>query len=133
MSLHPCSDGGQSSVPQNDCTASDLNQQLDGAMPNGVGFDGLRNPEEALVILAFYQPADSSEEGGGCHRADLFACAGLAAPLGGGAYDISCASCEGGTRTAPGNDNGPCPKSLEKDNVCFLQTCNDILAQSGFE
>jgi hypothetical protein len=131
MSLHPCSDGGRSGGI--DCMASDLNQQLDGAMPNGVGFDGLQNPEEALVILAFYQPLDSSEEGGGCRRADLSACAGLAAPLGGGSYDISCASCEGGVRTTPGNDNGPCPKDLDKNNSCFLQTCDDILAENGFE
>ena len=93
MSLHPCGDGGRFG-PVADCMANDLNQQLDGAMPNGLGFDGLKNPEEAQLVLAFYQPIDSSEGGGGCHRADLYACAGLAAPLGGGAYDISCASCQ---------------------------------------
>jgi hypothetical protein len=133
MSLHPCSDGGRFG-PIPDCMASDLNQQLDGAMPNGLGFDGLKKPEEeAHLILAFYQPADASEEGGGCHRADLFACAGLATPLGGGAYDISCASCKEGSRTAPGNNNGPCPKDLTQRTSCFLQLCDSLLADNGFD
>jgi len=133
MSLHSCGDGGRPGPSTRDCIASDLNQQLDGAMPNGLGFNGLQNPEEALVVLAFYQPTDTSEEGGGCHRGDLFACAGLAAPFGGGAYDISCASCEGGTTTAPGNDTGPCPRDQDKKNSCFLQTCDQILLDSGFD
>jgi hypothetical protein len=130
MSLHPCLDGSRFG-PVADCMASDINQQLDGAMPNGLGFDGLKNPEEALLILAFYEPS-SSEEAGGCHRADLVACAGLAAPLGGGPYDISCASCQGGSRTSTGNDNGPCPRDLSQGNSCFLQVCDSLLANNGY-
>jgi hypothetical protein len=133
MSLHSCGDGGRPSPSTRDCIASDINQQLDGAMPNGLGFNGLQNPEEALVVLAFYQPTDTSEVGGGCHRTDLYACAGLAAPFGGGAYDISCASCEGGSTTAPGNDTGPCPRDQDKRSSCFLQTCDEILRDSGFD
>ena len=133
MSLHPCGDGGRAGSGTRECIASDINQQLDGAMPNGLGFNGLQNPEEALVVLALYQPTDTSEVGGGCHRADLFACAGLAAPFGGGAYDISCASCEGGLTTAPGNDTGPCPRDQDKRGACFLQTCDEILRDSGFD
>ena len=132
MSLHPCGDGGRGG-PSANCIASDLNQQLDGAMPNGVGFDGLKNPEEAQLVLAFYQPTEVTEQGGGCHRPDLFACAGLAAPLGGGAYDISCASCQGGNRNAPGSDNGPCPKGLPMTNSCFLKICDELLGFNGFE
>jgi hypothetical protein len=132
MSLRPCLDGGQFG-PVADCMASDLNQQLDGAMPNGLGFEGLKNPEEAQLILAIYQPSPS-EGAGGCHRTDLVACAGLAAPLGGGAYDITCASCQGGSRTAPGSNNGPCPRELVAERTsCFLQVCDDLLASSGFE
>jgi hypothetical protein len=133
MGLHPCGDGGRSGSFV-DCMASDINQQLDGAMPNGLGFDGLKNPEEAQLVLAFYQPSETSENGGGCHRADLFACAGLAAPLGGGAYDISCASCQGGSRTAPGNDTGPCPKGGPSGTgACFLKQCDRYLEANGFE
>jgi len=132
MSLHPCGDGGKGG-PSGQCIASDLNQQLDGAMPNGLGFDGLKNPEEAQLIMAFYQPADTSDQGGGCHRADLFACAGLAAPLGGGAYDISCGSCQGGNRTAPGSDTGPCPKGPAMTYSCFLKVCDELLANNGFD
>lgn len=132
MGLHPCGDAGRSGSFA-ECMANDLNQQLDGAMPNGLGFDGLKNPEEAQLVLAFYQPSQGSDEGGGCHRADLFACAGLAAPLGGGAYDISCASCQGGSRTAPGNDTGPCPKGLSGTGSCFLKICDGYLETNGFE
>jgi hypothetical protein len=131
MSLHPCGDGGRLG-PSADCIAGDLNQQLDGAMPNGLGFDGFKNPEESQLILAFYQPVNTSDQGG-CHRSNLFACAGLAAPLGGGAYDISCASCQGGSRTAPGNDNGPCPKGPSMTNSCFLKICDSILMNNGFD
>lgn len=132
MTVHPCGDGGRFG-PSSDCLASDINQQLDGAMPNGLGFDGLKNPEEVQLVLAFYQPTGTSEEGGGCHRADLFACAGLAPPLGGGAYDISCASCQGGNRTAPGNDTGPCPKGPSGVSSCFLRLCDVYLANNGFD
>jgi hypothetical protein len=133
MGLHPCGDGGRSgSSTTADCLSSDLNQQLDGAMPNGLGFDGFKNPEEAQLVLAFYQPSDVSEEVGGCRRADLFACAGLAAPLRGGPYDVSCASCLGGSRNAPGSDNGPCPKGPPRENSCFLQLCDQYLANNGY-
>jgi hypothetical protein len=133
MRLHPCTDGGRFG-DLDDCMANDLNQQLDGAMPNGLGFDGLKNAEEGQVVLALYQSPDSSEETGGCHRADLFACAGLAAPLGGGPYDITCASCQAGPRTAPGSNNGPCPRDqLSLGANCFLQVCDSLLANSGFD
>jgi hypothetical protein len=39
MSLHACGDGGRGGFSQS-CMASDLNQQLDGAMPNGLGSTG---------------------------------------------------------------------------------------------
>ena len=130
MRLHPCYDGGRSN--RDDCLASDLNQQLDGAMPAGLGFDGLKNPDDAQLVLAFYQPTDSSEENGGCHRADIVACAGLAAPLGGGAYDISCASCQYGQKTTVGSDTGPCPRPTSSTESCFLWYCNDVLAGSGY-
>jgi hypothetical protein len=131
MTLHFCTDAGRSGS-SSECMADDLNQQLDGAMPHGLGFDGLKNPEEVQLILAFYQPQESSTEAA-CHRADLFACAGLAPPLGGGNYDITCASCQGGSRTAAGPDNGPCPRDQSQRNSCFLQRCDAILAQNQLE
>ena len=131
MRLHPCFDGGRAGRER--CMASDINQQLDGAMPNGLGFDGLKNPEEAQLVLAFYQPTSTSEEDGGCHRFDMVACAGLAPPLGGGAYDISCASCLNAQKTTQGSDNGPCPRDLTDDKSCFLQHCDQILGENGYD
>jgi hypothetical protein len=131
MTLHPCGDGGRLGS-SHDCMSSDLNQQLDGAMPRGLGFDGLKNPEDTHLILALYQPTESSTEGT-CSRTNLFACAGLAPPLGGGNYDITCASCQGGSRTAAGPDNGPCPRDQAQRGSCFLQQCDALLEQNGYE
>jgi hypothetical protein len=124
MTLAPCGDAGR---PVN-CLADSLNQQLDGAMPQGLGFDGLDNADDVQLVLAFYQPPDA-ESITPCSRADLVACAGLRPPLGGGNYDISCASCQGGSKSAPGPDNGPCPRTK---GSCFLQECNEILANNNY-
>jgi hypothetical protein len=129
MTLLPCADGGRLV----NCLAENLNQQLDGALPQGLGFDGLSNPDDVQLVLAFYQPIDAATVSS-CNRADLVACAGLAPPLGGGNYDISCASCQGGPKNAPGPDNGPCPKpkSTSGKSYCFLEACNDILAKNNY-
>jgi hypothetical protein len=124
MTLLPCADAGKPV----DCLAESLNQQLDGALPNGLSFDGLENPDDVQLVLAFYQSLDAASVAP-CSRTDLVACAGLAPPLGGGNYDITCASCEGGPKGAPGPDNGPCPRP--KDGGCFLNACNDILSSNG--
>jgi hypothetical protein len=124
MTLLPCSDGGR---PAN-CLAESLNQQLDGAIPRGLGFDGLQNPDDVLLMLAFYDSVDPMSTAS-CARTDLVACAGMRPPLGGGNYDISCASCQGGPKNAPGPDNGPCPKPR---NSCFLDECDSILAKNAY-
>jgi hypothetical protein len=124
MTLLPCGDAGR---PPN-CLADSLNQQLDGAIPHGLGFDGLENPDAVQLVLAFYESVESTSASS-CDRTDLVACAGLAPPLGGGNYDISCASCQGGPKNAPGPDNGPCPKPR---NSCFLQACADILEKNSY-
>jgi hypothetical protein len=124
MTLLPCVDAGRPV----DCLAASINQQLDGALPQGLGFDGLENPDEVQLVLAFYQPLEASSVAS-CDRSDLVACAGLAPPLGGGNYDITCASCQGGPKAAPGPDNGPCPRPK---GSCFLEACNDLLSNNGF-
>jgi hypothetical protein len=124
MTLLPCGDGGRPA----DCFAESLNQQLDGAIPRGLGYDGLENPDDVQLMLAFYEPLEPSSIAS-CERGDLVACAGMAPPLGGGNYDISCASCQGGVRNAPGPDNGPCPKPKTS---CFLEECEATLAKNGY-
>ena len=57
MTLVPCADAARPAS----CVAESLNQQLDGAIPRGVGFDGLKNPGEIQLVLAFYQPLASSD------------------------------------------------------------------------
>src|SRR4030095_4530471 len=106
--------------------AEGLNQQLDGAIANGLGFDGLKNPDDVVLFLAVYQQQEfliDTEEGQpSCRRVDLVACAGLAPPLGGGEYDMSCASCQDGARNPPSRNNGPCPR--DGTGSCFLEKCD---------
>jgi hypothetical protein len=115
------------------CLADGLNQQLDGAIAKGLGFDGLQNPDDVVLFLAFYQQQDfvqDTEEGqASCRRVDLVACAGLAPPLGGGEYDMSCASCQDGAKNPSSRNNGPCPKD---NNSCFLDKCDKWLASNGY-
>jgi hypothetical protein len=123
MNISPCFD------PRfhNSCLADALNQELDGAIPGGLGFDGLRDPAEVQLILAIYQPVDPTVTDRTCAPNDLVACAGLAEPLGGGSFDISCASCQGGSRTPPGRDNTPC----SAPRTCFLRTCSMLLSANS--
>jgi hypothetical protein len=130
MRMPICGDGG-TAARQLKCVADGLNQELDGAIPNGLGFNGLKDSNDVLLVFAFYEPQDPSNGEASCLRADLVACAGLSQPLTGGPYDMTCASCQGGAKNAPGRDNGPCPKGTGKDS-CFLQTCEKWLAQNGY-
>jgi hypothetical protein len=130
MTLPGCRESGRAA-----CLAGGLNQQLDGAIAKGLGFDGLQNPDDVELFLAFYQQQDFLEEPEesqpACRRVDLVACAGLAPPLGGGEYDMSCASCQDGPRNPQSRDNGPCPR--DNNTSCFLQKCDSWLAQNGYD
>jgi hypothetical protein len=125
MSILPCGEGGISRSGK--CIAERINQQLDGAMPKGVTSDGLRSADDVMLVIGLYQAGPGSDVG--CGVDTLFACAGMSTPLGGGNYDISCASCQGGSRTPTGADTGPCPR-LGNDK-CFLQSCYGFLKTAG--
>lgn len=130
MTLTHCKAAGRAA-----CLAAELNQQLDGAIANGLGFDGLENPDDVELFLAFYQQQDfqqeeTEESQPSCRRVDLVACAGLAPPLGGGEYDMSCASCQDGAKNPQSRNNGPCPKDA---NSCFLEKCDSWLASNGYD
>jgi hypothetical protein len=131
MTLARCGRGGLPAAT-GACLSEALNQQLDGALPNGLTFDGLKSPDDVLLFLAVYQVGtDPAIEEESCDLHHLVACAGLSAPLGGGDFDISCASCQGGGRGAAGRDNGPCPRDPKDKASCFLQTCYGVIASAG--
>jgi hypothetical protein len=132
MTLSPCGRGGLANAPTA-CLAKTLNQALDGALPNGLTFDGLKSPVDVLLFMGIYQPDPDSTDAESCSLGRLVACAGLSEPLGGGDFDISCASCQGGGRGAAGRDNGPCPRDPRDKTSCFLQTCYGVLAKSDFQ
>lgn len=104
------------------CLASELNSLLDGAIKNGLTFDGFDAQEDGLVTLALFEEDALGDPA--CDPNRLVACAGLAPPLGGGDFDITCASCQDGSHFALGSNNGPCPTDK---NECFLQRCERFL------
>lgn len=106
------------------CMAGKFGDALDEAFPHGLTFDGFEDPADGLLVLAVYEPKDGVEP---CALDTLVACAGLAEPLRGGPYNITCASCQGGLHTSLGNDTGPCPVS---PGECFLERCAMMLAQA---
>ena len=117
MTVAPCSDPRG----HNACLADALNQQLDGAIPGGLGFEGLKEPGQAELLLAIYQPIDPASTNPPCAASDLVACAGLS-QASGTSFDISCASCQGGSKTPPGRDDSACA-----GHSCFLKTCSMLI------
>lgn len=107
------------------CFADLLNQSLDQMIKNGLSFDGFNEQEDVLLSLAIFDA--EGQAGADCDPDRLLACAGLAPPLGGGDYDITCASCQNGSHFSLGRDNGPCPISQQE---CFLQRCDRLLRAS---
>jgi hypothetical protein len=122
-----CADGGTS-----DCTDIGLNDRLTAAVPNGLTYSGLQSPDGALLAMAFFEPrvvaptCASLGDGGAdlCDQANLVACAGLAAPIGGQTYDITCASCQDSVHDSFGPNTGPC---FTEGSECFLESCSDAL------
>lgn len=115
------------------CIRDTLAQSVNIAMGSGMSFSGFTSTDGVSLVAAFFQASgDQAPCTGGvlvnptdCAPQNLTAAAGLAAPSGGGTvYDITCASCQGGTHTSYGNDNAPCPVT---DTACFLQSVRDAL------
>lgn len=104
------------------CFADELNKKLDQMIQGGLTFDGFVAQEDALLTFAIFDASGSGEAA--CDPDRLVTCAGLAPPLGGGDYDITCASCQDSSHFALGNDNGPCPTSKDE---CFLERCDRIV------
>lgn len=107
------------------CLADQLNEALDTAVQGGLTFDGFTEPDDALLVFAFFEAGGAGETA--CDPERLVACAGLAPPLGGGDYDVTCASCQDSSHFAIGHDNGPCPTSKDE---CFLERCERLLKAS---
>jgi hypothetical protein len=125
MDVSPC----VSADPAADleCTAKKLNQQLVGAMPEGLTFDDLEDAADARLFLAIYQPPPGARP---CDPAELVLCAGFAETIGEEVYDIACASCQGG-ETQAGEFNTACPtEGNGLSTRCFLRTC-DVLLRSA--
>lgn len=103
------------------CLAAQINDLLDKAIPSGLTFGGFQAQEDALLTLAIYEPSMGVPL---CDLDRLVGCASFAPPLGGGDYDITCASCQDSVHFAIGPDNGPCPTTKDE---CFLQRCDRML------
>jgi hypothetical protein len=104
------------------CFADKLNDKLDQAIKGGLTFDGFTEQDDALLTFAIFESSDGDEPA--CDPDRLVACAGLAPPLGGGDFDITCASCQDSSHFALGHDNGPCPTTKTE---CFLERCERLI------
>jgi hypothetical protein len=118
------------------CVRDTLAQTVERAMGTGTDFSGFTSPDSVTLVAAFYQASGTIApcDGGvlvnptDCATGNLSAVAGLGAPSGGSSYDITCASCQGGTHESYGPDNAPCPVTTDD---CFLQRVSDALQASG--
>jgi hypothetical protein len=118
------------------CITGAVAQAVQGALGNGLTFDGFQSPDDvALVAAFFHKPGNEASceatvlvRPDDCGTENLVAVAGLAAPIGGTTFDITCASCQGGSHGSLGGDNQPCPVTQD---LCFLQRLGGALAASG--
>ena len=126
------------SDPTGDAAYACVRDTLAQAMQQAIGtgsFSGFTNPDNVTLVAAFYQASGTMAPCTGgvlvnptdCAAGNLTAVAGLAAPSGGQTYDITCASCQGGTHNSYGPDNAPCPVTATD---CFLQRVSAALASS---
>jgi hypothetical protein len=118
------------------CIRDTIAQALEHAMPDGETFSGFKSTDNVSLVIAFYNAQKQATCDGGalvnpndCAVANLTAVAGMAAPIGSTAFDITCVSCQGGPHGAVGPDNAPCPATM---NACFLQRVAAALTAGGF-
>lgn len=115
------------------CAEDVVGRAVTSALGSGLSFDGFTSPDEALLVAGFFRkpgglPAcDDSAlvSPDDCSAENLVAAAGFAQPVGGGAFDITCASCQGSTRSSLGRDTGACPVAKGE---CFAKRVADALA-----
>jgi hypothetical protein len=118
------------------CIRDSIAEALQGAMGSGMTFNGFTSTDNVALVAAFYnKPGDEAEcdapvlvNPSDCTTTTLTAVAGMGATSGSTTYDITCASCQGGTHTSYGADNAPCPVTSD---ACFLQRVASALEASG--
>jgi hypothetical protein len=119
-----------------ECIRDSLAQAVQSAMGTGLSFAGFTSTDGVALVAALYEKPGSEMICDGeplvnpsdCTRQQLTAVAGLGAPSGGTTFDVTCASCQGGTHDAVGPDNAPCPATRD---ACFLQRVAAALATAG--
>jgi hypothetical protein len=119
------------------CIRDTLAQAIQTAMGNGISFSGFTSTDNVALVTAFFEKPGNEHSCGDtpvlvnpndCAVANMTAVAGLGTPSGSSTYDITCASCQGGTSSSYGPDNAPCPASTDQ---CFLQRVASALGSSG--
>jgi hypothetical protein len=143
LNLRPCIEDptglfgcANASGDANVCITAAVAEAVQGALGNGLSFDGFKSPDDVALVAAFFRkPGDEAScdatvlvRPDDCGTENMVAVAGLAAPIGSTAFDITCASCQGTTHGSLGPDNAPCPVT---DDLCFLQRIAAALAGSG--
>lgn len=130
-----CADSG---VDTDQCISAAISAAVDMALVGGLTFPGFTSTDNVALVAAFYhKPGDEETcdprivvDASACADSKLIAVAGLAAPIGSNVFDITCASCQGGTHGSYGDDNAPCPVTAD-GGPCFLQRVLTALAAAG--
>jgi hypothetical protein len=97
--------------------AAIINDAIEDALgEDGLGFDGLEDPSDTVLLLSLFGPSES----GPCSPDKLFACAGFSEPIpDAGYYDVTCSSCRGGDKDT--GNAAPC------NDECFIDACVALL------
>jgi len=130
--LAGCPDGAEDTEA---CFTEAVAAAVRRAVGGGMTFDGFDDPAGVVFAALFFRkPGDEMScdpdvvvSPDVCAVGNLVAAAGLAAPIGGSTYDVTCTSCQSGPRTSLGRDNGACPVTGDQ---CFLQRVAALLAAS---
>ncbi len=100
------------------CFAESINSALEDELGSGIGFDGLKHPDDVSLFMSLHDP----DSGAGCTKDNFFGCAALGQHAA-ETYDIACASCLGSHST-----DGPAESCLR--SPCFARVCYDVLAKN---
>ena len=114
------------SCPSGDstCLQSSVNDAITGAIGGGLGYSGLKDTNDSLLVLAAFEQTDGVAD---CDPSTLLGCAGMGKRAGTDATDVLCASGNGGLALAPNSDPTRCPVLKGSGLACFAQVCAQLL------
>lgn len=106
------------------CLQSSVNDAIGGAIGGGLGYSGLKDTNDSLLVLAAFEQTDGVAD---CDPSTLLGCAGMGKRAGTGETDVLCSSGNGGLALSPNSDPTRCPVPKGSGFTCFAQVCAQLL------